>query len=79
MVKMRTNQNPTAVCCECGDTQNQVLGMFDVKLGNKLITICDRCNEELFNKTLKASCKINEKIKDKHDMKIIKLRRKGRS
>ena len=78
-IKMRNNKERDAVCCECGETQSQVLNMFDLCIGNKVFTICDVCNEKLFYKTLHASVLIQERVKSQHDMKIIRTRQMSES
>lgn len=71
---MRHNDKKNAICKECGDTQDKALNMFDVKIGNEVITLCDKCNEELFYKSLAASCQVNARVKSKRDMAIIRER-----
>ena len=73
-IKMRNNNDSDAVCCECWETQSQVLNMFDVCIGGQIFTICDRCNEQLFNKTLSAECYKNHRVKSQQDMAIIRKR-----
>lgn len=77
-IKMRNNNNPDAVCVECGETQKQVLNMFDLRIAGHTFTICDRCNEELFNKCLSAEALKNGRIKSQKDIAIIN-RRKSRA
>lgn len=77
MIRMRTNKNPSSTCCECGKERAKVIEMFDIKIGKHLVTVCDECNDILFDKTLKASCRKNGKIKDKREMSIIRQRKKG--
>lgn len=77
MVKMRTNSEPDAQCCECGNDRNKSLEMFDICIGGQIITICDLCNEQLFNKTLRAACNVHHKVKQPHDMAIIRKRQAG--
>lgn len=74
-IKMRNNNDSDAVCCSCGDNQNQVLGMYDICIGTNIFTICDRCNETLFSKTLKADCMKNGRLKSQHDLRIIQKRK----
>ena len=74
-IKMRNNKNPDAVCCECGETQEQVLNMFDLCIGKTILTICDICNDKIFFKTLNAECMKNERVKSSRDMMIIRKRR----
>lgn len=75
MLRMRTNMEQDSVCCECGNSWHNSLEMFDICIGDYVFTICDRCNDLLFKKTLKASCSVNSKLKKKEDMEII-MRRK---
>lgn len=76
-IKMRNNTKPDAVCCECGEGQNQVLNMFDLCIGGNIMTICDVCNEKIFDKTLAAEVMKNGRVKSQRDMTIIR-RRKAR-
>jgi len=48
--------------------------MLDVCVGGNTFTICDKCNEQLFNKCLSAECQKNARIKSKKDMAIIRKR-----
>lgn len=32
-IKMRNNAKSDAVCCECGESQKEVLNMFDLCIG----------------------------------------------
>lgn len=74
-IKMRTNTNANARCCNCKQTANRVLNMFDIRFGdNTSVTICDSCNGKLFSKTLSATCKVNGRLKSKTDMAIIARR-----
>lgn len=74
MIKMRNNTKPSAICCECGKRQRNVLNMFDICIGGQIFTICDRCNEQLFSKTLSAECYKNHRVKSQQDMAIIRKR-----
>lgn len=73
-IKMRNNTKSDSICCECKETRDQVLDMFDLCIGGMVFTICDRCNEEIFNKTLKAECYKNGRVKEARDIKIINKR-----
>ena len=75
MIKMRNNTKPNAICCECGKRQNQVLNMFDLCIGGNIFTICDACNEKLFDKCLRAECLKNGRVKSQRDMAIIHKRK----
>lgn len=74
MVKMRVNKNDEAVCCECGNNREKSLELYDICIGGNIITICDECNDKVLSKTLKASCKLHEKLKSKADLRIIRSR-----
>lgn len=74
-IKMRNNNQQNAICCDCKATANQSLGMFDICIGGAISTLCDSCVKELFDKTLKATCSIDHKVKKPHDMEIIRRRK----
>lgn len=74
-IKMRNNTNKDAFCCECGDTQDNVLNMFDLCVGGEVFTICDACNEAILNKTLSAEVMKNGRVKSSKDMSIIRKRK----
>lgn len=74
-IKMRNNKNKNAVCCECGETQKEVLDMFDICIGGNIFTVCDACNETLLYKTLRAECYKNGRVKEQRDMAIINKRK----
>ncbi len=73
-IQMRNNKDLNSVCCECGQARKDVLDMFDIKIGDVVLTICDACNEALFTKTLKAECYKNGRVKSQHDLTIIRRR-----
>ena len=74
-IKMRNNTAIDAECYECGETQEEVLNMFDLLVGKLKFTICDDCTEKLFNKTLRAIVMRNERAKSSRDMAIIRRRK----
>lgn len=76
---MRNNTKRDAVCCECGDSQKDVLNMFDLLVGGRIFTICDVCNEVLFSKCLSAEVMKNGRVKSQEDMKIISIRKLKRN
>lgn len=74
-IRMRTNKDEKAVCKCCGATRKHSLDMFDIAFTDKhIITICDLCNTRLFQKTLTAECKVQNKLKSQQDLKIIQAR-----
>lgn len=74
-IKMRNNTNPDAICCECGDGQNEVLNMFDLCIAGNIFTICDACNGKIFSKCLSAEVMKDGRVKSQHDMAIIRKRK----
>ena len=74
MIKMRNNTKPDATCCECGESQEEVLNMFDLCIGGNIFTICDVCNEKIFGKCLSAEVMKNGRVKSSKDMSIIRRR-----
>lgn len=77
MIKMRTNRDYEAVCCECGNGRDRSLELFDIRISGHTFTICDLCNARLLQKTLSADCNVNSKTKNKNDMEIIRARKKA--
>lgn len=76
-IRMRTNKSYDAVCKVCGATRKNSLDFFDIAFTDKhIITICDMCNEQLFNKSLKATCYVNSRVKSQTDLQIIRSRRR---
>ena len=76
-IRMRINKHNDAVCETCGEGSSQVLEMFDLMIGNTIHTICDRCTDQIFYKTLSATCGVNNKLKSQHDLAIIRKRKKN--
>lgn len=75
-IRMRVNKDENPVCKVCGNGKKKSLEFFDIAFTDKhIITICDSCNEDLFNKTLKATCSVNAKLKSHRDLAIIQNRR----
>ena len=74
-IKMRNNSKPNARCCNCYNPQGKVLNMFDICIGDNIMTICDKCNEQLFRKTLSAECHKNNRLKSQKDLAIIRKRK----
>ena len=79
MIKMRNNAKPDAICCECNKSQKEVLNMFDLCIGGNIMTICDVCNEKIFDKTLAAEVMKNGRVKSQRDMEIIRRRKVRRA
>ena len=75
-IRMRTNKSYDAVCKVCGATRKNSLDFFDIAFTDKhIITICDMCNEQLFNKSLKATCYVNGRVKSDKDLAVKASRR----
>lgn len=73
-IRMRINKHSDSVCETCGEGSSQVLEMFDLMIGSTIHTICDRCADQIFHKTLSATCGVNAKVKSQHDLAIIRKR-----
>ena len=79
-IRMRINKDGNAKCKVCGNGRDKSLELFDIAFTDKnIITICDLCNEVLFNKTLRATCGVNHKVKSQADMAIIRNRSAAKS
>lgn len=74
-IKMRNNTKPDAICCECCESQKEVLNMFDLCIGGNIFTICDVCNEKILSKCLSAEVMKKSRLKSKKDMAIIHKRK----
>ena len=73
-IKMRNNKDPNSVCCSCGDERKYTLEMFDMCIGTTIVTICDVCNEQILEKTLKCEVNKNGRVKTPHDMQVMRRR-----
>ena len=74
-IKMRVRKDNKGICKCCGGTDKNTIDLFDLCLGDEVITICDECNELLFNKTLKATVYVNSRVKSDKDLAIKASRR----
>ena len=73
-IKMRNNTKKDAICCECGDGQEDVLSMFDVCIGKTILTVCDICNQKLFYKCLHADVMVQSRTLTPREMRINRKR-----
>ena len=76
-IKMRVNKEKESECFVCKTTWLNTHEMYDLRFESKLeetrtLTLCKTCVDELFNKTLRASCLYNSRIKNKEDMERIR-------
>lgn len=76
MIKMRVNANKSSICNECGTKHKDALEMYDLVLCGRQFTLCKDCVEVLFQKTLRADCMYNAKLKRPEDMKRIRRNKK---
>lgn len=74
-IKMRINKNAECICEECGSKRKDSLDMYDLCIAGEIVTICDACNDALFNKVLKASIHTQARIKSNEDIKVMNSRR----
>ena len=76
-IKMRVNKERESECFVCKTNWANTHEMYDLRFESKLdetrtLTLCKSCVDELFNKTLRASCLYNSRIKSKEDMERIR-------
>lgn len=78
-IKMRLRKSKDTNCEGCGCDPNKTLDMFDLMIGEIMITLCDECVEALMTKTLKAKCYTNGRVKQPKEIRIIndRARRRG--
>ena len=73
-MRVSKDRNEKCICCNKGIEQS--LEIFNICFGDVIVTICDRCNEDLLTKSVRASCLVNHRVKSKRDMQIIQERSK---
>lgn len=78
MIKMRVNNAADSECNECGCVYNDTEEMYDLALCDVQFTLCKKCIDTLFSKTLKANCMYNGKLKRSEDLKRIERAKKRR-
>ena len=76
MVKMRVSKDRNEKCICCNKGIEQSLELFNICFGDIIVTICDRCNDDLLTKSVRAACLVNHRVKSKRDMQIINERSK---
>ena len=76
MVKMRVSKDRNEKCICCNKGIEQSLELFNICFGDVIVTICDRCNDDLLTKSVRAACLVNHRVKSKRDMQIINERSK---
>lgn len=72
MIKMRVNNQSSSVCEDCNTLYKNTPEMYDLMICDEKFTLCKRCIDTLFQKTLKASCLYNGRLKSSEDMKRIR-------
>lgn len=72
MIKMKVNKDNNSKCDECGCQWKNTKEMYTILICGKKINLCKKCTDIVFHKTLTASCKYNERLKDKVDMQRIR-------
>lgn len=76
-IKMRVNKEKESECFVCKTIWQNTQEMYDLRFESKLdetrtLTLCKTCVDELFTKTLRASCLYNGRVKSKEDMERIR-------
>lgn len=74
MIKARVNKKMDDYCRECGAKRDECLDLFDIKMLDKKITLCDNCIDDLFYKCLGCGQYTRHRVKSPKDMKIIRQR-----
>lgn len=74
MIKARVNKKRESVCDECGANRDNCLDLFDFKISGKIVTLCDKCTDDLFFKTLSCTGYVNHRVKTPKDTRIIRAR-----
>lgn len=77
-IKMRVRKVKDIDCEACGCKPKSMLDEFDIMIGDTMVTLCDQCVDTLFNKTLRAVCYTNGRIKQQSDIRIINSRKSRR-
>ena len=72
MIKMRVNKDKESKCDDCGVVWSHTPEMYDLNICDTTFTLCSKCVETLFQKTLRASVKYNGRMKTKEDMERAK-------
>lgn len=72
MIKMRVNNQSSSACDECKVAYKNTPEMYDLMISGVKHTLCKGCVDTLFQKTLKASCLYNGRLKSSEDMKRIR-------
>lgn len=70
-IKMRVNNNKESVCEECKTLWKNTPEMYDMLIVDNKVTLCKKCFEELFRKSLKISCMYNSRIKSNEDLRRV--------
>lgn len=76
---MKVQHNKASNCNVCGKSIDDCLNMFTIRFDHCSFEfdICDKCNEELLLKTLKASTFTNGRLKKEKDINIINKRKRS--
>lgn len=76
MIGIRVNSDRESVCRECQISWSDTPEMYDILLCGKKVSLCKGCIDKLFQKTLRASCAYNAKVKSQEDMQRIQKYKK---
>lgn len=74
-IKMRLRKAKDTDCEACGCKPKEMLDEFDIMIGDTMVTLCDDCVKTLFDKTLKAHCYTNGRVKQQNEIRIINARK----
>lgn len=72
MIKMKIKNDKDSRCSECNCQWRNTREMYTILISGEKMNLCKKCVDILFQKTLTASCRYNEKLKSKIDLQRAK-------
>lgn len=72
MIGIKTCNDPQSKCEECSALWINTPEMYIVGLCGYRVCLCKDCLDKLFNKSLRANCAYNAKIKSQQDQQRIR-------
>lgn len=70
-VKMRVlKPTDSGECASCGCAKDKCVDMFEVAVGGVRFKVCDLCMEEVVQKSLRAVCHTNGRVKTQREIMI---------
>lgn len=75
-IKMRVDTNAESICDNCGCEFRNTSEMYDMQITDRRFTLCKKCVDLIFQKTLKASVNYSGKVKTSDDLQRQKREKK---